>query len=90
MKRYAKDGPTSSGNAETQLQSFIGKFEPKNQALIHVVRIALRKRLPSANELVYDNYNFFVIGDGTPLRFHRLPMCRLWIVSPFGLPDGML
>jgi hypothetical protein len=26
------------------------------------VRKALRKRLPSANELVYDNYNFFVIG----------------------------
>jgi hypothetical protein len=62
MKRYAKDGPTSSGKAETQLQSFIGKFEPKNQALIHAVRIALRKRLPNANELVYDNYNFFVIG----------------------------
>src|ERR1019366_7839780 len=23
---------------------------------------AMRKRLPTANELVYDNYNFFVIG----------------------------
>ena len=62
MKRSAKDGRTSSGNAETQLRSFIGKFEPKNQALIRSVRNALRKRLPSANELVYDNYNFFVIG----------------------------
>jgi hypothetical protein len=62
MKRSAKDGRTSSGNAETQLQSFIGKFEPKNQALIRAVRTALRKRVPSANELVYDNYNFFVIG----------------------------
>jgi hypothetical protein len=30
--------------------------------LIRSVRKALRKRLPSANELVYDNYNFFVIG----------------------------
>ncbi len=62
MKRSAKDGRTSSGNAETQLRSFIGKFGPKNQALIRSVRNALRKRLPSANELVYDNYNFFVIG----------------------------
>jgi len=26
------------------------------------VRQAVRKRLPTANELVYDNYNFFVIG----------------------------
>ena len=26
------------------------------------MRRALRKRLPSAHELVYDNYNFFVIG----------------------------
>jgi hypothetical protein len=26
------------------------------------VRKALRKRLPAANELVYDNYNFFVVG----------------------------
>jgi hypothetical protein len=45
-----------------QLNSFIDKFEPKNQALIRAVRKALRKRLPTANELVYDNYNFFVIG----------------------------
>jgi hypothetical protein len=26
------------------------------------MRKLLRKRLPTANELVYDNYNFFVIG----------------------------
>ena len=26
------------------------------------MRSVLRKRLPTANELVYDNYNFFVIG----------------------------
>ncbi len=40
----------------------VEKFEPKNQKLIWAVRKALRKRLPAANELVYDNYNFFVIG----------------------------
>jgi hypothetical protein len=53
--------PTSIG-AEKQLQSFIDKFEPKNQALIRAVRRALRRWLPTANELVYDNYNFFVVG----------------------------
>ncbi len=47
---------------ETQLQGFIDKFESKHQAVIRSVRKALRKRLPTANELVYDNYNFFVIG----------------------------
>src|ERR1700720_796318 len=50
------------GTAEEQLASFIDKFEPKHASLIRSVRKALRKRLPTANELVYDNYNFFVIG----------------------------
>src|SRR5271155_5387449 len=43
-------------------ESFIDKFDPNNQALVRSMRKALRKRLPTANELVYDNYNFFVIG----------------------------
>jgi hypothetical protein len=30
--------------------------------LIGAVRRALQKRMPTATELVYDNYNFFVIG----------------------------
>jgi len=45
-----------------RLHEFIGKFEPKYRALIRAVRKALRQRLPTAHELVYDNYNFFVIG----------------------------
>jgi hypothetical protein len=48
--------------AQQQLASFIGKFDPANQKLIRSVRAAMRKRLPAAHELVYDNYNFFVIG----------------------------
>ena len=48
--------------AEKQLASFIAKFEPRNQTLIRAVRKALQKRLPTANQLVYDNYNFFVIA----------------------------
>jgi Domain of unknown function (DU1801) len=47
---------------EQQLAGFINKFDSRNAALIRSVRKALRKRMPSANELVYDNYNFFVIG----------------------------
>jgi hypothetical protein len=55
---------TSQADAtcERQLAAFIKKFDSKNAALIRSVRKVLRKRLPTANELVYDNYNFFVIG----------------------------
>ena len=58
----AKTRATTSIGAETQLKGFIAKFEPNHQTLIRAVRKALRKRLPTACELVYDNYNFFVIG----------------------------
>jgi len=53
---------------EQQLKGFIAKFEPGHQTLIRAVRKALRKRLPTAHELVYDNYNFFVIGYGPTVR----------------------
>jgi len=49
-------------DAEKQLKGFIAKFEPRHQALIRGGRKALRKRFPGAFELVYDNYNFFVIA----------------------------
>src|SRR6476469_3880857 len=48
--------------ASSQIASFIAKFDPAKAKLIRACRSAMRKRLPSANELVYDNYNFFVIG----------------------------
>jgi len=50
------------GSPTRQLASFIAKFDPAIQRRIRAVRAALRKRFPTANELVYDNYNFFVIG----------------------------
>jgi hypothetical protein len=62
MKAYAKAASASSTDSEEALQKFIEKFEPENQSLIRAMRKALRKRLPTANELVYDNYNFFVVG----------------------------
>ena len=53
---------TRTVTAEQQLRSFIAKFDAPNQALLRAARRVLRKRLPTAHELVYDNYNFFVIG----------------------------
>jgi hypothetical protein len=55
-------------DAEKQLATFIAKFDSPMVRLIRPVRTALRKRLPAANELVYDNYNFFVIGYGSTER----------------------
>jgi hypothetical protein len=49
-------------SAAAQLDTFIAKFDDADRRLIRAVRSAMRKRLPTANELVYDNYNFFVIG----------------------------
>ena len=60
--------PRKTSDAEQQLKGFIGKFDRAHQTLIRRVRAALRKRLPTANELAYDNYNFFVIGYGPTER----------------------
>jgi len=62
MKAITKAAALAGASPAQQLEGFIDKFDSKNAALIRSVRKALRKRLPTANELVYDNYNFFVIG----------------------------
>jgi Domain of unknown function (DU1801) len=59
---------SGSASAEMRLKNFVSKFEPKHQALIRAAGKALRKRFPGATELVYDNYNFFVIGYGPTER----------------------
>ena len=45
-----------------QLAGFIDKFDPKVAKHICACRARMRKLLPTAIELAYDNYNFFVIG----------------------------
>ena len=51
-----------SDELEAQLASFIEEFEPSTAKLIRDCRKEIRRMLPTAIELVYDNYNFFVIG----------------------------
>ena len=60
--RTQKTATRGTPDAEIQLRGFIAKFAAADQRLIRAVRSAMRKRLPSAQEMVYDNYNFFVIG----------------------------
>lgn len=49
---------------EKQLAAFIDKFTPEMAKRIRSARAKMRKRIPQAVEMVYDNYNFFVIGYG--------------------------
>ena len=53
---------------EKQLASFIAKFTPEMATFIRGARKTMRERLPGALALVYDNYNFFVIGYGPSER----------------------
>lgn len=47
-----------------QLASFLDEYEPAIAATARASIALLRKRLPTATELVYDNYNALVIGFG--------------------------
>jgi hypothetical protein len=67
MTRTKMTSQTST-SAERQLKGFIAKFDPAHQTLIRAVRQRLRRRFPTAYELAYDNYNFFVIGYGPTER----------------------
>ena len=49
-------------SAETQLRSLIAKFASANARLIATMRRSLRKRLPTAHELVYEYRDFVVIS----------------------------
>ena len=73
----------AKGTPEDQLRSLIEKFDAKDQKLIRSVRSAVRKRLPSANELVYDYNTFFVISYSSTERPAEA------IVASAARPDGV-
>jgi Domain of unknown function (DU1801) len=60
MKDMANKAPGES--AAKQIAGFIAKFDPRVARLIRSTRTAVRRRFPTAVELVYDNYNFLVFG----------------------------
>ena len=49
-------------NPEQQVRRLIARFKPKQQTLVRSVRSGLRKRFPTADELVYDYTKSLVIG----------------------------
>src|SRR6187401_2209880 len=49
-------------SAEAELRGLIAKFAPAHQRLIGAMRRGLRKRLPTAHEVVYEYRDCFVIS----------------------------
>jgi len=49
-------------SAEQQLDRFLDAYSPEVAELARKTLAKLRKRLPNAKELVYDNYNALAIG----------------------------
>ena len=78
-----------------QLRSLIERFDPKDQKRIRSIRSAVRKRLPTASELVYDYKTFFVIAyspteqppDAIVATAARKDGVRLYLMQGPRLPD---
>ena len=54
----------SKASAATQLQMFLAKYSPAMAAEARAALARMRRLVPGAVELVYDNYNALVIGFG--------------------------
>lgn len=62
-----------------QVAGFIAKFDPAIAKLARAARAKLRKQLPTAIELVYDNYNALAIGFApTEKTSHAVLSLALW------------
>ena len=57
-----KKGAASNASPANQVAGFIAKFDPAIAGLARAARAKLRRRYPTASELVYDNYNALAIG----------------------------
>src|SRR5450755_4622869 len=82
-------------SAEAELRRLIAKFAPAHQRLIGAMRRWLRKRLPTAHEVVYEYYDFFVISYSPDERGYEGVFAirasangvRLYFNRGKGLPD---
>ena len=61
-RRKASATQKAGKSPAQEIASFLAKFEQGMARHIRGLRAALRQRFPTANELVYDNYNFLVFG----------------------------
>ena len=49
---------------QQQLDTFLDRFTPENAKLARAAIARMRKRLPGAHRLVYDNFNALAVGFG--------------------------
>jgi hypothetical protein len=93
--RKTLNSAASSADAKRQLDSFLAKYDPKVAAFARRALAKMRKLVPGAIEMVYDNYNWLVIGFGPSERPSEaifslvLPPGRvtLCFLQGAGLPD---
>jgi hypothetical protein len=59
---------SSLADAQTQFDSFLAKYDPEIEAFARRALAKMRKLVPGAIEMVYDNFNWLVIGFGPSER----------------------
>lgn len=87
--------PQGDAEARAYVEAAIDKYDPKVAAMGRKALAIMRKRLPGARELVYDNYNAFGIGfsgadkaSKTPLSIVLYPRwITLFFLKGSALPD---
>lgn len=86
---------SGSDDTESRIRAFIDRFMPEIAARAHACRAAVQARLPTAFELVYDNYQALAIGYGTSERQRDIVLSialyprvvRLFFYYGIALPD---
>jgi hypothetical protein len=59
---------TRGRSSNSDVEGFVARFDPPVATLVRRCRAALRRRWPTAVELIYDNYNALAIGFGSTDR----------------------
>ncbi len=85
----------SEASPAVQLGGFIDRYDPAIAAFARAALAQLRRRLPGAVELVYDNYNALAIGfaptDKTSAAVFSIALYPRWVTLFFlrgaALPD---
>lgn len=82
-------------SAQQQLDTFIDRYDPEIAALGRKALAHMRKRLPGALAVVYDNYNALAIGFGPEAKASKMPLSialyprwvTLFFLMGAGIPD---
>src|SRR5579863_1981778 len=60
--RKKSNAKPSQADVDGQLESFLDKYDPEVATFARRTLEKMRKLLPGAIEMVYDNYNWLVVG----------------------------